>query len=80
MHRAVMKPPVNAGLFTPFTGIELVKKIPIFTAPCCTERGYATVSRPSVSLSVCLRRSGMFSHRLEYLEPQRTLAYTFLYF
>jgi len=26
MHRAVMKPPVNAGLFTPFTGIELVKK------------------------------------------------------
>ena len=44
----------------------------VFTARCCyTERGYATVSRLSVRLFVCLSVSDVqvcFSHRLEYLK------------
>ena len=47
----------------------------IFTARCYAERGYATVSRPSVCLSVRLSVCDVqvcFSHRLEYFENTLT--------
>jgi len=43
----------------------------VFTARCYAERGYATVSRPFVCLSVC-DIEVFFSHRLEYFENNFT--------
>jgi len=49
-------------------------KCELITARCYAERGYATLSRPSVCLSVRLWRSCSlrWSHRLEYFENNFT--------